>query len=276
MGTYTTNISGSPKKKIKLFKMASKLVFRTLLRTKCFNNQEKSVSKFSTAVCRAQRVNTAALEDKDVAHSGRRRAQLIDGKAMAATIKAEIADEVTSWVAAGNRRPHLAAVLVGDDPASRTYIRNKINATKATGIESSTTRLEDTVSESELLQRIADLNADPNVDGILVQLPVPKHISERKVCNAVSPAKDVDGFHIINVGRFCVDLNSLIPATPAGVIEMIKRTGIETFGKNAVVCGRSKNVGMPIAMLLHADGIGEITPVMLRLLSAIDTHHPTS
>lgn len=185
------------------------------------------------------------------------KAQLIDGVKMAKDIKLEIRAEVEAMKAAGKRAPKLSAVLVGSDPASQTYIKNKMKAAEFTGIESDTIKLPETILEEELLGEINKLNDDNGVDGILVQLPVPEHISERRVCNAIAPNKDVDGFHIINVGRFCVDLKSMIPATPSGVIEMLKRTGVETFGKTAVVCGRSKNVGMPISMLLHSDGIGE-------------------
>ncbi|ELU06551.1 hypothetical protein CAPTEDRAFT_148292 [Capitella teleta] len=176
---------------------------------------------------------------------------------MAKEIKLEVREAVQEMVALGKPPPCLTAVIVGDDPASHTYVRNKMKAAEFTGIQSKTIQLPDTTSESELLAHIHELNNDKSVNGVLVQLPVPKHISERKVCNAVAPEKDVDGFHVVNVGRFCKDLKSLVPATPAGVIEMLKRSGVDTFGKNAVVCGRSKNVGMPIAMLLHSDGIGE-------------------
>ncbi|XP_074648303.1 bifunctional methylenetetrahydrofolate dehydrogenase/cyclohydrolase, mitochondrial-like [Tubulanus polymorphus] len=185
------------------------------------------------------------------------KAQIIDGKAVAKQIKHEVKEEVDVMVAAGERRPHLSVILVGDDPASHTYVRNKVKACQFTGISSETVRLPDTISQKELLHRINDFNSNPDVDGLLVQLPVPRHINERAVCNAVCPSKDVDGFHLMNVGRFCTDLDALLPATPAGVMELIRRSGIETFGKNAVVCGRSKNVGMPLAILLHGDGVGE-------------------
>lgn len=184
-------------------------------------------------------------------------AKLIDGRKIANEIKDEVKFEVEKMVKEGRRSPSLCVVLVGDDPASKTYIKNKIKACQYTGIESRSIQLPETIKEAELLDVIHGLNNDESVDGILVQLPVPDHITERRVCNAVDPSKDVDGFNVINVGRFCSDQMTFIPATPAGVMEMLRRTGIETFGKNAVVCGRSKNVGMPIAMLLHADGIYE-------------------
>jgi len=181
-------------------------------------------------------------------------AQIIDGKAISAEIRDEIRKEVAEFVAKGNRSPHLTAILVGDDQASQTYVRNKMEAAKNVGITSETKRLPSETTEQELLALIASLNKDRNVDGILVQLPVPDHINERRICNAVALEKDVDGFNECNVGRMSLDMQAMIPATPLGVLELLKRKGIDTFGKNAVVVGRSKNVGMPIAMLMHADG----------------------
>ncbi|KAL1447531.1 hypothetical protein WDU94_015571 [Cyamophila willieti] len=184
-------------------------------------------------------------------------AQIIDGKFIANTILEELKVEVKEWVGLGHRTPTLTAILVGNDSASATYVNNKMNAAAKVGIKSNTIRMKETVSELELLECINELNNSPSVDAILVQLPLPEHMVERAVCNAVAPHKDVDGFNIVNVGRFCLDLRTLIPCTPLGVQELIRRYKVETFGKNAVVCGRSKNVGMPIAMLLHADGAGE-------------------
>ncbi|XP_060572573.1 bifunctional methylenetetrahydrofolate dehydrogenase/cyclohydrolase, mitochondrial-like [Ruditapes philippinarum] len=184
-------------------------------------------------------------------------AKIIDGKQMAQTIKDEVKEEVAKIMATGKRAPQLSVILVGDDAASKTYIKNKFKAAEYTGINSELINLQADTQEEELLTVIEKLNNDDNIDGVLVQLPVPDHITEKRVMNSVAPHKDVDGFHTLNVGCFCVDEKAFIPATPAGVMEMLRRTGIETFGKNAVVCGRSKNVGMPIAMLLHADGIYE-------------------
>uniref|UniRef100_A0A8D8A2W3 methenyltetrahydrofolate cyclohydrolase n=1 Tax=Culex pipiens TaxID=7175 RepID=A0A8D8A2W3_CULPI len=181
-------------------------------------------------------------------------AKLIDGKQISADIRAELHEQIEKWMAKGNRAPQLTAILIGDDPASNTYVSNKMKAAADVGINSKTERYGADITEEELLARIEALNQDDSVDGILVQLPVPGHINERKVCNSVSCDKDVDGFNERNVGRLCLDMNTLIPCTPLGVQELIKRCQIETFGKNAVVVGRSKNVGMPIAMLLHADG----------------------
>ncbi|XP_053689745.1 bifunctional methylenetetrahydrofolate dehydrogenase/cyclohydrolase, mitochondrial isoform X2 [Sabethes cyaneus] len=181
-------------------------------------------------------------------------AKLIDGKQIATDIRGELREQVEQWIEQGHRAPQLTAILIGDDPASRTYVANKMKAAEDVGIKSKTERYGADITEEQLLQRIEELNRDDGVDGILVQLPVPEHINERKVCNSVSCDKDVDGFNERNVGRLCLDMNTLIPCTPLGVQELIKRCQIETFGKNAVVVGRSKNVGMPIAMLLHADG----------------------
>ncbi|XP_077999234.1 uncharacterized protein LOC144452096 [Glandiceps talaboti] len=180
--------------------------------------------------------------------------KIIDGKTIANQIRSEVRAEVTEWVSLGNRPPHLSVILVGDDPASASYVRSKTRAAKQAGISAETIQRPATVSEEELLDLVNNLNKNPDVDGILVQLPVPPHIDERTVCDSVVPEKDVDGFHVMNVGRFCLDQRALLPATPYGIMELIKRTGIDTVGKNAVVCGRSKNVGMPIAMLLHTDG----------------------
>nr|XP_005891322.1 PREDICTED: probable bifunctional methylenetetrahydrofolate dehydrogenase/cyclohydrolase 2 [Bos mutus] len=179
---------------------------------------------------------------------------IISGTEMAKQIQKEIQHGVDSWVSLGNRRPHLSIILVGDNPASHTYVRRKIKAAAAVGICSEIILKPKDVSQEELLDITDQLNVDPRVSGILVQLPLPDHMDERTVCNGIAPEKDVDGFHIINIGRLCLDQHSLIPATASAVWEIIRRTGIETFGKNVVVAGRSKNVGMPIAMLLHTDG----------------------
>ncbi|XP_057346580.1 bifunctional methylenetetrahydrofolate dehydrogenase/cyclohydrolase 2, mitochondrial-like isoform X2 [Manis pentadactyla] len=179
---------------------------------------------------------------------------IISGTEMARQIQKEIQRGVESWISLGNRRPHLSIILVGDNPASHTYVRKKIQAASAVGICSEIILKPKDVSQEELLYITDQLNMDPRVTGILVQLPLPGHVDERTVCNGISPEKDVDGFHIINIGRLCLDQHSLIPATASAVWEIIKRTGIKTFGKNVVVAGRSKNVGMPIAMLLHTDG----------------------
>ncbi|CAL1295204.1 unnamed protein product [Larinioides sclopetarius] len=178
--------------------------------------------------------------------------KIINGKKIAEQIQAEIKYDIQRWLARGNRGPHLSVLLVGDNPASAVYVNNKLKAAQKTGISSETIIRPNKTTEEEVLNIIRELNDNSNVDGILIQLPLPNHMNERKVCNAIAPHKDVDGFHVVNVGRFCLDMNALMPCTPLGIMELLRRTGIETFGKNAVVCGRSKNVGMPMAMLLHA------------------------
>lgn len=180
--------------------------------------------------------------------------QLIDGQATAAEIKKEIAAEVEAMVAAGQRRPHLAAVLVGHDGGSETYVAAKVKACEECGFESSLIRFEDDVTEAQLLATVQELNDNPNVDGFIVQLPLPKHIDEQKIIEAVSPDKDVDGFHPINVGRLCTGLPGFVSATPAGIIELLRRYGIETAGKHCVVLGRSNIVGKPMAQLLLRKG----------------------
>ncbi|XP_037113906.1 probable bifunctional methylenetetrahydrofolate dehydrogenase/cyclohydrolase 2 isoform X2 [Syngnathus acus] len=183
----------------------------------------------------------------------RHAAVVISGTALARQLHREIQRDVEELVAQGNMRPHLGVVFVGDDPASRTYVRNKTRAASTLGISSDTVLRPSSVSQEELLDLIDKMNRDWRVSGVLVQLPLPEHINERAVCNAIAPEKDVDGFHIVNIGKLCLDQRSMVPATPAAVWEIIKRAGIETVGKNVLVAGRSKNVGMPIAMLLHTD-----------------------
>ncbi|XP_043967151.1 probable bifunctional methylenetetrahydrofolate dehydrogenase/cyclohydrolase 2 isoform X1 [Gambusia affinis] len=187
-------------------------------------------------------------------HSVRRHsAVVISGTELARQIHREIQRDVEELIAQGNMRPHLGVILVGDDPASHTYVKNKTRAATILGISSDTVVRPSSVSQEELLGLIDRMNRDWRVSGLLVQLPLPEHINERAVCNAIAPEKDVDGFHIVNIGKLCLDQRSMVPATPAAVWEMIKRAGIETVGKNVLVAGRSKNVGMPIAMLLHTD-----------------------
>lgn len=187
---------------------------------------------------------------------------MIDGKAVADQILQEVKLEINEWVGTGKTRPKLIAILVGDNPASKAYVGNKVKAAKEVGIESETLRFDNTISEAELLDHIYKLNEDPEVDGLLVQLPVPEHISEAKVCQAVLPEKDVDGFHLENMGRLALNGKGIIPATALGVKELIVRSEIPTFGKNAVVIGRSKHVGLPIALLLHSDGKGKFISVL--------------
>lgn len=185
--------------------------------------------------------------------------QIIDGKATAAAIKAEIAEEVSRRVAQGQRAPHLAAVLVGHDGGSEVYIHNKVIACEACGFKSSLIRYENDVTEQELLDCIARLNADETVDGFIVQLPLPAHISEEKIVEAIDYRKDVDGFHPVNVGRMSLGMPCFISATPRGIMELLKRYHIETRGKKCVVLGRSNIVGMPMAHLMMQKCYGDAT-----------------
>ncbi len=180
---------------------------------------------------------------------------IIDGKETARQIRQEIAAEVEAMVAAGQRRPHLAAVLVGHDGGSETYVANKIKACEECGFVSSLKRFEADMTEEQLLAVVKELNEDPTVDGFIVQLPLPAHISEEKVTEAIDPRKDVDGFHPQNVGRMTIGSPAFISATPQGIVELIRRYGVETKGKKAVVIGRSNIVGRPMSILLSQKGI---------------------
>lgn len=175
---------------------------------------------------------------------------LLDGKATSARIKSEIAAQVEKIVAAGGKRPHLTAILVGEDGASKTYVANKEKACAAAGFTSEVIRMSADTTEERLLAEVARLNADPDVDGFIVQLPLPKHINESKVIEAIDPRKDVDGFHPENVGRMVLGLDSFVSATPYGIVALLDAYGIETSGKHCVVLGRSNIVGRPIANLL--------------------------
>ena len=176
--------------------------------------------------------------------------KILDGKALAEQIKAEIAEEVAMIKAEGGNVPHLAAVLVGDDPASQSYVKSKVNSCYKCGFESTLIKKDDGISEEELLEIVQDLNENSDIDGFIVQLPLPAHIDENKVTLAIDPKKDVDGFHPINVGRMAQGLPTYLPATPYGILQMIERNKIETSGKHCVVVGRSNIVGTPMSILL--------------------------
>ncbi|MBR4553349.1 MAG: bifunctional methylenetetrahydrofolate dehydrogenase/methenyltetrahydrofolate cyclohydrolase FolD [Bacteroidaceae bacterium] len=188
---------------------------------------------------------------------------LIDGKATAATIKSEIAARVASIVEGGGKRPHLAAVLVGHDGGSETYVKNKVLACKACGFESTLIRFEDDVTEDKLLDCVAELNADDCIDGFIVQLPLPKHINEQRVIEAIDFRKDVDGFHPVNVGRMAIGLPCFISATPLGILELLRRYNVATSGKRCVVLGRSNIVGKPMASLMMQKQYGDATVTVL-------------
>ncbi len=185
--------------------------------------------------------------------------QLIDGKAVAAAIKEEIAAEVKSIIANGGKQPHLAAVLVGHDGGSETYVKNKVLACEQCGFKSTLIRFEDDITEEELLNCVKQLNEDSDVDGFIVQLPLPKHINEQRIIEAIDYRKDVDGFHPINVGRMSIGLPCFISATPLGIITLLQRYNIQTSGKRCVVLGRSNIVGKPMAQLMLQKEYGDST-----------------
>lgn len=185
--------------------------------------------------------------------------QIIDGKSTAAAIKAEIAEEVKAIVAGGGKQPHLAAILVGHDGGSETYVKNKVIACEQCGFKSSLIRFEADVTEAELLAQVQKLNNDADVDGFIVQLPLPAHIDEQKVIETIDYRKDVDGFHPINVGRMSIGLPCFISATPLGILTLLQRYKIETSGKKCVILGRSNIVGKPMAQLMMQKQYGDST-----------------
>lgn len=175
---------------------------------------------------------------------------IIDGKKVSEEIQIEIAVEVQKIKSAGKKIPHLAAILVGNDGASETYVGGKVKACEKVGFVSTLVRMADTTTEKELLDKIAELNNDKDIDGFIVQLPLPKHINEQKVTESIDPKKDVDGFHPANVGRMALNLPTYLPATPYGIIQLLERYKIDTAGKNCVVIGRSHIVGLPMSILM--------------------------
>ena len=179
---------------------------------------------------------------------------ILDGKKTSEALKQEIAEEVKQLKAEGKKVPHLAAVLVGDDGASLTYVGSKVKSCEQVGFESTLVKLPANISEEALLQEIEKLNANPEIDGYIVQLPLPKHIDEQKILLAIDPTKDVDGFHPANFGRMALDMEAFIPATPFGIMELLKRYEVPTKGKHVVVVGRSHIVGRPISILLSQKG----------------------
>jgi len=179
---------------------------------------------------------------------------ILDGKKTSEALKQEIAKEVKQLKAEGKKVPHLAAVLVGDDGASLTYVGSKVKACEQVGFESTLVKLPANISEEALLQEIEKLNANPEIDGYIVQLPLPKHINEQEILLAIDPTKDVDGFHPANFGRMALDMEAFIPATPFGIMELLKRYKVPTKGKHVVVVGRSHIVGRPISILLSQKG----------------------
>ena len=188
--------------------------------------------------------------------------KIIDGKKVASEIKREIAEEVAKLKTAGKKIPHLAAILVGNDCSSETYVANKVKDCEEVGFKSTLIRFGSEIAETVLLEKIAELNNDPDVDGFIVQLPLPRHISENKVIEAIDPQKDADGFHPVNLGRMVIGLPGFLPATPFGIVELIRRYGIETSGKNCIVIGRSNIVGRPVSILLSQKGMDATVTVV--------------
>lgn len=187
--------------------------------------------------------------------------KLIDGKQCAADIKAEIAQEVQQMKAQGKKTPHLAAILVGHDGGSETYVAHKVKACEEVGFKSSLIRFEETVTEAELLAKVDELNNDADIDGFIVQLPVPKHISDQKIIEAINPNKDVDGFHAVNLGRMVAGLPAFVSATPFGIVQLLKRYKIETSGKHCVIVGRSNIVGRPLSILMSQKDVNATVTV---------------
>ena len=175
---------------------------------------------------------------------------ILDGKKTSSDIKNEIAIEVISLIGKGMKKPHLAAILVGDNGASETYVNAKVKACNRVGYDSTLVRLDENITEEFLVKEIIKINKNDSIDGLIVQLPLPKHINEKKIINTISIEKDVDGFHPLNIGNMTLNLPSFIPATPAGILELLDRYKIETLGKNCVVIGRSHIVGLPISILM--------------------------
>lgn len=180
--------------------------------------------------------------------------QLLDGKHLARQVKEELAKETAAQISAGGKIPHLAAILVGDSPASKVYVRNKVRSCEQVGFHSTLIKKPADITQEELLHIIHELNHDTGIDGFIVQLPLPDHLDEEKVTLAIDPAKDVDGFHPVNIGRMALGLPCYLPATPCGIIEILKRYEISTSGKEVVVVGRSNIVGTPISILLSRKG----------------------
>jgi methylenetetrahydrofolate dehydrogenase (NADP+)/methenyltetrahydrofolate cyclohydrolase len=188
--------------------------------------------------------------------------QLIDGNRIASLIKQEIAGEVASRIEAGRKKPHLAAILVGDNGSSVTYVNNKVKDCAEVGFKSTLIRLSNKITESELIRQIFELNDDPDIDGFIVQLPLPEHISEGRIIEAIDPEKDADGFHPVNIGRMVIGLPGYLPATPFGITELLKRYKIETSGKSCVIIGRSNIVGRPLSILLSQKGMDATVTVV--------------
>lgn len=197
---------------------------------------------------------------------------LIDGKKLASLIRQEIAEEVAIRLKSGRKIPHLAAILVGNNESSETYVNNKIKDCTEVGFKSTLIRLKNEISEAEVIKRINELNGDTDIDGFIVQLPLPHHISEIRIIEAIDPEKDADGFHPVNIGRMVVGLPGFLPATPYGIIELLKRYKIETSGKECVIIGRSNIVGRPLSILLSQKGMDATVTLVHSKTNNINSH----
>lgn len=197
---------------------------------------------------------------------------LIDGKKTAALIKFEIADEVKRRIESGMKIPHLAAILVGDNGSSETYVKNKVKDCAEVGFKSTLIRLDGDISEKELILKINMLNSERDIDGFIVQLPLPGHISENRILEAIDPEKDADGFNPVNIGKMVIGLPGFLPATPFGIIELLKRYEIGVSGKNCVIIGRSNIVGRPLSILLSQKGVDATVTVVHSRTAAIESH----
>jgi methylenetetrahydrofolate dehydrogenase (NADP+)/methenyltetrahydrofolate cyclohydrolase len=197
---------------------------------------------------------------------------LIDGKKTASLIRLEIAGEVATRLKSGGKIPHLAAILVGSNGSSETYVNNKVRDCAEVGFKSTLVRLGDEITEAELIRRIKILNEDPDIDGFIVQLPLPGHISENKIIEAIDPEKDADGFHPVNIGRMVIGLPGYLPATPYGIVELLRRYKIETSGKECVIIGRSNIVGRPLSILLSQKGMDATVTVVHSRTKNITDH----
>lgn len=221
----------------------------------CTTRSPSAVGLSRALICTASRDIPPSLSDFVVRKPGVN-ANLVDGKRLAKKIHGEVASQIHEMVSRGKRPPNLTVVLVGNDPPSQTYVRSKHRAATEVGMNGNIICKPDTISENELLELVHELNRDDQVDGLLVQLPLPDHISEGLVCQSVDPHKDVDGFHMFNIGRYVMGQPAFIPATPLGVLEILKRCQVQTFGKTACVVGRSRNIGFTLSTLLPSDGSG--------------------
>lgn len=240
LAKQTTPRSGPPRATARLIEVTSSKPWRA-------HNFGILAAPFRKRMCNPDFYNTLTT---NLHHFKPSPMTLLDGKSLSETIKREIAEEVEKIKAVGGKPPHLAAVLVGDDPASAVYVRNKVRSCEKVGFKSTLVQRPSNISENEILELVHQLNDDDDIDGFIVQLPLPKHIDEEKITLAIDPRKDVDGFHPVNVGRMTLGLPCYLPATPYGILTMLERYGIETAGKHAVVIGRSNIVGTPMSILL--------------------------